>query len=195
MKRKGHKSELRFVEVVRNWHKASDGRGISEEMRSRYNNEMLNYLLEDWMPWWWYDRNFATLDVMRPIKGIRCFSREIVAALIANCENLELRRKGYASRGLPPEHPRASSTDDVEGFFSLLHDQLGDVFDHKVFLQQQTKLLSEFTKKIDPDLPFFSWTSHKNRYTSEQLPSFNVLSGKEERLDRVNVSRHRTKIL
>ncbi len=189
LKRKGHKSEARFVEVVRNWHKASDGRGISEEMRSRYNNEMLNYLLEDWMPWWWYDRNFATLDVMRPIKGIRGFSREIVVALIANCESLELRRKEYASRGLPPEHPRASSTDDVEGFFSLLHDQLGDVFDHKVFLQQQTKLLSEFTKKIDPDLPFFYWTGHKHRYTSELLPSFNVPSGKEERLDRVNVSR------
>ncbi len=70
---------------------------------------------------------------MRPIKGIQSFSREIVVALIANCESLELQRKKYASRGLPPEHPCASSTDDVEGFFSLLHDQLGDVFHHKVY--------------------------------------------------------------
>ncbi len=102
---------------------------------------------------------------------------------------MRVTKERIASRGLPPEHPRASSTDDVEGFFSLLHDQLGDVFDHKVFLQQQTKLLSEFTKKIDPDLPFFYWTGHEHRYTSELLASFNVPSGKEEKLDRVNVSR------
>lgn len=189
LKSMGYEPEARFVEVVRNWHKASDGRGISEEMRSRYNTEMLNFLLEDWIPWWSYERDFATLDVMRPIKGIQGFTREIVVAIIANCESLELRRQEYVSRGLPPEHPRASSTDDVEGFFSLLHDQLGDVFDHQAFIQQQTKLLSEFTKKIDPDLPFFYWTGHKHRHTLEPLPSFNDPSGKEERLDKVKVSR------
>ena len=60
---------------------------------------------------------------------------------------MELRRVEYQDRGLPPELPRASSTDDVEGFSTLLHDQLGDVFDHKAFLLQQPKILNEFTKK------------------------------------------------
>ena len=50
LRSKGHTSEARFVEVVRNWHKAADGRGISEELRSKYNTDMLNFLLEDWMP-------------------------------------------------------------------------------------------------------------------------------------------------
>ena len=60
---------------------------------------------------------------------------------------MELRRVEYQDRGLPPELPHASSTDDVEGFITLLHDQLGDVFDHKAFLLQQPKILNEFTKK------------------------------------------------
>ena len=189
LERKGHTSEAHFVEVVRNWHKAADGRGISEELRSKYNTEMVNFILDDWMPWWKEDRNFATLDVLRPIKGIQGFTREIVVALIANCESMELRRREYATRGIPPEHPRASSTDDVEGFFSLLHGHLGDVFDHQTFLQQQPKLLSEFTKIIDPDLSFYYWTGHKHRYTSEPLPSFNQTSGKVERLDKNKTSR------
>ena len=167
----------------------ADGRGISKELRSKYNTDMLNFLLEDWMPWYKEERDFATIDVLRPIKGILGFTREIVVALIANCESLELQRQEYVARGIPPEHPRASSTDDVEDFFSLLHSHLGDIFDHQTFMQQQPKLLSEFIKMIDPDLSFYYWTGHKHRYTSEPLPSFNETSGKVERLDRVKVSR------
>lgn len=61
----------------------------------------------------------------------------------------------YAQRVLPPEHPRASSTDDVEGFFALLHELLGPVFDLKQFFDELPKILNEFQKRIDPDLPFF----------------------------------------
>ena len=32
---------------------------------------MLNFLLEDWMPWYKEERDFATIDVLRPIKGKR----------------------------------------------------------------------------------------------------------------------------
>ena len=137
MQRNGHATEAKLIETVRNWHKAADGRGLSEETRSQYNKDMLNFLLEDWMPWFQQDSDYSTIDILRPIKGIQGFTREIVVALVANCESLELRREEYQHRGLPPEHPRASSTDDVEGFIALLHDQLGDVFDHKAFLSQQ----------------------------------------------------------
>ncbi len=58
-------SEARFVEVVSNWHKASDGRGLSEAEREKNNLAMLDYLLEDWMPWFRDERDYSTLDVNR----------------------------------------------------------------------------------------------------------------------------------
>ena len=60
-----HIEEARFVEVVRNWHKASDGRGIDEATRSSYNKAMLDWLLEDWMPWFRENRDYSTIDVNR----------------------------------------------------------------------------------------------------------------------------------
>ena len=164
LQKNGYAAEAKFVEVVRNWHKASDGRGITEAMRSKYNHEMLDFLLEDWMPWYRSKRDFSTIDILRLIKGIQGFTREIVVALIANCKSLELRRSEYVKRGLSPEHPRAGSTNHVEGFISLLHEQLRDVFDHKAFLQCQQKFFNKFMKKIDPDLSFYYWTGHKHRF-------------------------------
>ena len=40
MERKGHCSEAHFVEVVLNFHKAADGRRLSEETREKYKKEM-----------------------------------------------------------------------------------------------------------------------------------------------------------
>ena len=57
--------EGQFVEIVANWHKATDGRGISEEQRKCYNEAMLNFLLEDWMPWYESNMDFSTLDANR----------------------------------------------------------------------------------------------------------------------------------
>jgi hypothetical protein len=65
LKLNGYDEEARFVESVSNWHKASDGRGLSEETRSEYNLAMLDYLLEDWMPWFRENRDFSTLDPNR----------------------------------------------------------------------------------------------------------------------------------
>ena len=59
LKANGFLSEARFVEVVSNWHKAS------ETERKRYNLAMLDYLLEDWMPWFGDERDYSTLDVNR----------------------------------------------------------------------------------------------------------------------------------
>ena len=63
----GFLSEARFVEVVSNWHMASDGRGLTEADRKKYNLAMLDYLLEGWMPWYKDERDFSTLDVNRYI--------------------------------------------------------------------------------------------------------------------------------
>ena len=111
-----------------------------------------------------------------------------MVGLVANLESRLIRQKECMDRGIPMEHPRSSSTDDVEGFFSLLHKP---VFDLKQFYDQCPKILNEFKKRIDPDLPFFYWTGAKERYTEFDLPSFNKPSGagNAERLNKVNISR------
>ena len=65
MQKNGYKNEARFVGLVRNWHKASDGRGLSDEKRCQYNKDMLNYILEDWMPWHKEDKGYSVMDVNR----------------------------------------------------------------------------------------------------------------------------------
>lgn len=126
----------------------------------------------------------------RPIKGIQGPTRETIVALVANIESREHRRAEGKARGLPPENPRASTTDDVEGIISLLHELLGLIFDHKTFNEQFPKIMYEFNKRIDPDNPFYYWTGVHERYHLKALPSFNdpSLFG-IECLDRVNISR------
>ena len=127
----------------------------------------------------------------RGIKGICGLTNETVVGLVANLESRELRHLEYESRELPPEHPRASAMDDVEGMIGLMHDMLGNIFDVKQFLEAQLKILNEFSKRIDPDLRYYYWTGAKERYSEFALPSFNKPSGDgiAERLDNVRLSR------
>ena len=71
-----------------------------------------------------------------------------------------------------------------------MREMLGDIFDVKQFLDAQPKILSEFKKRIDPDLEFFYWTGANERYRDFELPSFNQPSGEGiiERLDRISLS-------
>ena len=108
----------------------------------------------------------------RPIKGVRGFSRETVVALLTNIENQEYIRRQYSEQNEMPEHPRASSTDDVECFFSILHNQLGLNYNLKAIQNRWRVICNEFTKRIDTDLPFHYYTSEKNRYKIPDMPSF-----------------------
>ena len=65
--------------------------------------------------------------IHRPVKGLCGFSRETVIAVTTNKESMELRRCQNNIIGYP-EHPRAGSSDDVEGFIALLHRFLGNIF-------------------------------------------------------------------
>ncbi len=51
MRKKNYKFKGDYIEVVLNWRRLSDERGISQLKRSKYNYEMLNFLLDDLMPW------------------------------------------------------------------------------------------------------------------------------------------------
>ena len=64
----------------------------------------------------------------RCVTNVRGFTREVLNALIANIESREWQRCYTANNNLPPEHPRASTTDDVECFFSVLRDTVGSDF-------------------------------------------------------------------
>ncbi len=76
------------------------------------------------------------------MKDICGLTREVVIGLVANLESRELRRQEYMERSIPPEHPRASATDDVESMFALLHEMLGNIFDIKQLLRQKYQINS-----------------------------------------------------
>ena len=49
-------------------------------------------------------------------------------AVFANIETREWRSVFNNNNNIPPEHPRASTTDDIECFFSVLRDTVGKDF-------------------------------------------------------------------
>ena len=146
--------------------------------------------IHKWAVFFFVKKTLLIYNLCRPLKGICGFTREILVGLVANLESRELRRCENLARKLPPEHPGASSMDDVEGLFSLLHDMLGNIFDLKQFDDAQSKILNEFNKRINPELKYCYWTGTKERYNELEMLSFNELSQNGvERLDEVKVSR------
>ena len=51
MEKKGYHSEAQHLRVVRDWRRAVDERGLSSEQRRQYRKKLLDYLLDDLMPW------------------------------------------------------------------------------------------------------------------------------------------------
>ena len=98
------------------------------------------------------------------------------------------------SVGIPPPHPRLCTTDNVECFFCIMRDNVGKNFTLKHvsmvnfhYLQiiytylisycqvfhEWRKICFEFAKRIDPDLPFYYYTTSDRFYdSSTPLPSF-----------------------
>ncbi len=65
MRKKNYTFEANFIEVVLNWRRSSDERGLSQLKRCRYNHDMLNFLLDDLMPWHKDQYDFSTMEVNR----------------------------------------------------------------------------------------------------------------------------------
>ena len=110
-------------------------------------------------------------------------------AIMANIESREWRQQYLMKNNIPMEHPRASTTDDVECFFSVLRDTVGKDFTLKevkfcitlLFLNVVFQVLFgwrkvtyEFVKRMDPDLPFYYHTSTHNRFYEGEMPDFNT---------------------
>ena len=175
MEKQGYTFEADYIRVVLNWRQACDERGLTELQRCRFNYQMYNYILDDLMPWhrqydfshlevnlWVYKftlhkHNF-TMHVFvfffyRSVSSVCGFTRETLNAMIANIEGREFRRVLLYAQNIPPEHPRACSTDDVECFFSVLRDILGSDFSLKRVQYAWKRTCLEFSKRVDPDLP------------------------------------------
>ncbi|KAI8517795.1 hypothetical protein Bbelb_038120 [Branchiostoma belcheri] len=121
-------------------------------------------------------------------QGVLGWSRETLIAVTANIESVELRRSENVVIG-HEEHPRASTTDDVEGFFAGLHRHLGNTFTLKELHARWPTEVREFSKRIDPDLPFYYWTSSERYRGDELYPSFNEAGNKTLRLHRIQSCR------
>jgi len=56
-------AEAEYVETVALWHEASGGHGLSRLQRCRQNYQMLNYILDEWIPWHQDNYDLSTFDI------------------------------------------------------------------------------------------------------------------------------------
>ena len=113
------------------------------------------------------------------------FSRETLIGIIANIEGREFHRRKRVSDQQPLEHPRACSIDDVECFFSSIRDIIGQNFTTKEVKFGMRKIISQFSKHVDPDLPFYYYTSSHSRFYEGNLPDFNKAPQKQQKEKRL----------
>ena len=125
----------------------------------------------------------------RPISSVCGLTRECLIA--ADIETRQSRSKFLLSYSLKPEHPRSSTTDDVECFFNVLRDTVGKDFTLKqvccIFMRVYystivvhnmhvyfgwRKICMEFMKRSAPSLPFYYSTSSHQRFYEGEMPSF-----------------------
>lgn len=103
---------------------------------------------------------------------------------MTNIEGREWRRRCIDIMGNTSEHPRASTSDDVECFFSMLRDIVGRNFTSKQVQFAFRRVCVEFNKRLDPNLPYFYHTSAHTRFSEGPLPAFSQASSKKKRKSR-----------
>jgi hypothetical protein len=171
MERNNFDHEAKFIRTVLNWRRACDERGLTELQRCRYNYNRLNFLLDDLMPWYTENYDFSTLEVNRDINSVQGMSQQTLIALTTTIESREWIRRNRSDTA-PPEHPRASNTDDVECLFSTLRDTIGQHFTCKSVFKEWRKVCIEYSKRIDVDLPFYYYTATHGRFYEGERETF-----------------------
>ena len=65
MEDKGYLKEAKYICVIRNWRGASDERGLTDDQRYQFNDDLLCYILDDLMPWHKDEgsQNYSLLEV------------------------------------------------------------------------------------------------------------------------------------
>ena len=104
----------------------SIGTGVEEgdvdKLRSILAQLEFQHLVESW------EREGVPFTSHLHVSGIRELTRECLVAITADIETRNYRQEFNSSRGIPPENPRSSTTDDIECFFSVLRDMVGKDF-------------------------------------------------------------------
>ena len=67
MEEKQYSNEAKYLKVIRNWRRAVDERGLPDATRQLFNKELLDFILDDLMPWHRTEgmRDFSLLEVNR----------------------------------------------------------------------------------------------------------------------------------
>lgn len=160
-------------------------------------------ILEDLMPWYKESYDFSLLEVNRywselynkslicnsnllfllhrSQKDVLGFSRETLIAVITNIEGCEFHRRQRTNNKQTLEHPRASSTDSIECFFSMMRDVIDQNFTTKEVKFGMRKIISQFVKRVDPDLPFYYHSSFHTRFYEGSHPEFDKKSDKQQK--------------
>ena len=69
MEKNNHPAEAKVLRTIHNWHKAVDGRGLDETTRSNHCKDMLQWVLEDWMPYLDKEQpDYSLVDVNRSVQ-------------------------------------------------------------------------------------------------------------------------------
>lgn len=68
LRRSEHHQEARHIELLTQWHEATDGRGLTQLQCCKFNYQMLNYILDEWMPWHVDNYDFRTIDINRLVQ-------------------------------------------------------------------------------------------------------------------------------
>ena len=113
-------------------------------------------------------------------------SREVIVALVANIESMELFRSECQTRGLLPEHPRV--LDELERYFAALHCLQGQTSITRPSLKTAQRLYRGLLRR--QTLICLSSTGLVSmRHFEGPMVSFNVPSAEGiERLDWVTLS-------
>ena len=98
--------------------------------------------------------------------------------MTTNIEGREWRRCQIHCQ---PEHPRSGTSDDVECFFSVMRDTIGQDFTTKKVQYGFRKICNEFVKRLDDKLPFFYHTSTHTRFSEGPLANFDEQSNRPKR--------------
>ena len=67
MEKKVYTPEAEYLRIVHNWRRACDERGLSDAQRSQFNQEFLDYMLDELMPYHHNEglKDFSLLEVSR----------------------------------------------------------------------------------------------------------------------------------
>ena len=65
MNREGYEFEAKYLQVIHNWRCAVDECGLTDEQRHTYNLDLLQFILDDLMPWHTQTADYSLLEVIR----------------------------------------------------------------------------------------------------------------------------------